>query len=290
MRCRFRLLEGYKPSFFINSAEGVNPNKSEMATKIISQGWQLSLPNDFLTDHSFSDGKQRDQTYDGPDKIFLQINAEGKEVYGPLTEDDIADGRPKPLDVVQWYEVDCARSNLHTLICQLRGPVINEKEEDRGAGTDVIHAGSPKVDGDVYPQFTYSSTLFPDDVYNWESITVANPGSAGPDDISIQAFTPKEKMNGVDFDKTWDHVREHRNKVLANSDGQIAEDMPDTLKTQWKDYRQSLRDLPAKMQAAGVHPNFADMMFPMEPNFTNPPDGPEDETVTAESWKPPNAM
>ena len=79
-----------------------------MATKIISQGWQLSLPNDFLTDHSFSDGKQRDQTYDGPDKIFLQINAEGKEVYGPLTEDDIADGRPKPLDVVQWYEVDCA--------------------------------------------------------------------------------------------------------------------------------------------------------------------------------------
>ena len=44
------------------------------------------------------------------------------------------------------------------------------------------------------------------------------------------------------------------------------------------------------MQAAGVHPNFADMMFPMEPNFTNPPDGPEDETVTAESWKPPTAM
>ncbi len=31
-----------------------------MATKIISQGWQLSLPNDFLTDHSFSDGKYRE--------------------------------------------------------------------------------------------------------------------------------------------------------------------------------------------------------------------------------------
>ena len=88
-----------------------------MATKIISQGWQLSLPNSFLVDHSFSDGKQRDQTYDGPDKIWLQIGADGKEKYGPLTEDDIADGRPKPADVVQWYEVDCARSNLHTLIC-----------------------------------------------------------------------------------------------------------------------------------------------------------------------------
>ena len=261
-----------------------------MATKIIEQGWQLSLPNDFLTDHSFSDGKYRDQTYDGPDKIYLQIGADGKELYGPLTEDDIADGRPKPADVVQWYEVDCARSNLHTLICQLRGPVVNEKEEDRGAGSDVYHAGSPDMTADGYDRFTYSSTLFPDDIYNFESITVANPGSAGPDDITISAFTPKEKMNGVDFDKTWDHVREHRNKVLANSDGMVAEDMPDALKTQWKTYRQQLRDLPTKMQAAGVHPNFADMMFPMEPNFTNPPDGPADETVTAESWKPPNAM
>ena len=56
-----------------------------MATKIISQGWQLALPNSFLVDHSFSDGKQRDQTYDGPDKIFLQIGADGKEKYGPLS-------------------------------------------------------------------------------------------------------------------------------------------------------------------------------------------------------------
>ena len=261
-----------------------------MATKIISQGWQLSLPNSFLVDHSFSDGKQRDQTYDGPDKIYLQIGADGKEKYGPLTEDDIADGRPKPADVVQWYEVDCARSNLHTLICQLRGPVVNEKEEDRGAGSDVFHAGSPDLTADGYDRFTYSSTLFPDDIYNYESITVANAGSAGPDDISITAFTPKEKMNGVDLDKTWDHVRAHRNNVLSNSDGQIAEDMPDALKEQWKTYRQQLRDLPSKMQAAGVHPNFADLMFPAEPNFTDPPAQPDADASEAESWMPPNAM
>ena len=39
--------------------------------------------------------------------------------------------------------------------------------------------------------------------------------------------------------------------------------MPDDLKNKWKTYRQQLRDLPAKMQAASVHPNIADMMFPM---------------------------
>jgi len=282
--------EGYRPSFFINSAEGVNPNKSEMATKIISQGWQLSLPNSFLVDHSFSDGKQRDQTYDGPDKIYLQIGADGTEKYGPLTEDDIADGRPKPVDVVQWYEVDCARSNLHTLICQLRGPVVDEKEEDRNVDPSLVvnHPGSPDLTADGYDRFTYSSVLFPDDIYNFESIVVSNPGSAGPDDITISPFTAKEKLNGADEDKTWDMVRKHRNDELERSDSMIAEDMPDSMKTQLKAYRQVLRDLPAKMQAASVEPNIADMMFPMNPLHVDPPTDPADgDASLTPAWKPP---
>ena len=186
--------------------------------------------------------------------------------------------------------MDCARSDLHTLICQLRGPVVNEKEEDRGAGTDTNHPGSPVVDGDVYPQFTYSSTIFPDDIYNWDTIRVANPGSAGPDDITIGTFTPREKLNGTDEDKTWDHVRKHRDSVLANSDGMIAEDMPDALKNQWKAYRQSLRDLPNKMIAAGVHPNFADLMFPMEPGFQNPPHQGDPDSESGQAWEPPNSI
>ncbi len=259
-----------------------------MATKIISQAWKLDLPNSFLVDHSFSDGKQRDQTYDGPDKIFLQIGANGKELYGPLTEDDIADGRPKPADVVQWYEVDCARSAKHTLICQLRGPVIDEKEESRDISSDVAHPNSPDMSADGYTRFTYGSVLYPDDIYDFESITVANPGSAGPDDISISNFTAKQKLNGVDEDKTWDMVREHRNGVLQNSDGQIAEDMPAALKEEWKVYRQQLRDLPSKMQAASVHPNVADMMFPIEPGFTDPPTDPADGDPTkTKAWMPP---
>jgi len=280
--------EGYKPSFFINSAEGVNPKKSAMATKIIEHTWKLSLPNSFLVDHSMTDGKQRDQTYDGPDKIYLQIGADGKEHYGPLTEDDIADGRPKPADVVQWFEVDCARSDKHALICQLRGPVVNEKEESRDLSVDVAHPGSPDLSSDGYQQFTYGSVLYPDDVWNYESITVTNPGSAGPDDISISAFTAREKINGVDEDKTWDMVRSHRNRELSNSDGAIAEDMPDALKTQWKTYRQQLRDLPGKMTAASVHPNIADMMFPMQPDYVEPPrDAADSDGTGTKAWMPP---
>ena len=87
-----------------------------------------------------------------------------------------------------------------------------------------------------------------------------------------------------------DSVRSHRNNVLSNSDGQVAEDMPDALKEQWKTYRQQLRDLPSKMTAAGVHPNFADMMFPEEPNFVNPPSQPNADATEAESWMPPSAQ
>ena len=259
-----------------------------MATAIISHNWKLKLPNSFLVDHSFSDAKERDQTYDGPDKIYLQIGADGKEHYGPLTEDDIADGRPKPADVVQWYEIDCARSDLHTLICQLRGPVINEKEEDRDLSEDVPHPGSPDLSADGYERFIYGSVLYPDDIYNEQSIVVANPGSAGPDDISIQAFTPREKINGVDLDKTWDMVRQHRNRELDNSDGKVTEDMPDSLKNKWKTYRQQLRDLPAKMQAAGVEPNIADMMFPIQPDYVDPPtDKADSDGSGTPAWAPP---
>ena len=259
-----------------------------MATQIISKAWKLKLPNSFLVDHSFSDGKERDQTYDGPDKIYLQIGADGKEHYGPLTEDDIADGRPKPADVVQWYEVDCSRSDLHTLICQLRGPVINEKEEDRDLSEDVVHPGSPDMTADGYEPFIYGSVLYPDDIYDFESVLVANPGSAGPDDISIKAFTPRQKINGVDLDKTWDMVRSHRNRELANSDGKVTEDMPDDLKAKWKTYRQQLRDLPNKMQAASVHPNIADMMFPVSPDYVDPPTDPADSDGSGTpAWAPP---
>ena len=135
---------------------------------------------------------------------------------------------------------------------------------------------------------TYGSVLYPDDIYNESTITVTNPGSAGPDDISISAFTPREKINGIDLDKTWDMVRSHRNRELSNSDGKVTEDMPDALKEKWKTYRQQLRDLPAKMAAQSVHPNVADMMFPMQPDYEEPAkDSADSDGSGTPAWAPP---
>jgi hypothetical protein len=64
---------------------------------------------------------------------------------------------------------------------------------------------------------------------------------------------------------TWEDIRDHRDKMLTNSDSALAEDMPESIKNKWKVYRQKLRDLPAVMQAAGVEPTIAYYMFPYVP-------------------------
>jgi hypothetical protein len=215
--------------------------------------YDLPLFNDYLVDHSFSEGKTRKTTYDGTDKIYLQIGESGKEMHGPLIADDIADGRPMPADVVEWFEVDCSENPL---ICQLRGQPINELEELPTG--EVIHPGSPEVPG--YPQFSYSVPLMPGDIYNKFSLRVV----AGK--IEIDAFSVAQKLISRDEFLTWDDVRKHRDSLLNSSDGKVTEDMPETVKEQWKAYRQKLRDLPAVMEEAGVEPTIAYYMFPDQPN------------------------
>lgn len=226
--------------------------------KQISIEFDLPLPNNFLVNHSFSEGKTRKYTYHGPDKIYLQIGEDGTEKYGPITEDEIADGRPVPADVVEWFEVDCATDPL---ICQLRGPVVNELQEEPTG--EVVHPGSPVIEG--YPQYTYQTPLMPADVYNKFFVKVIN-GKAVP-----TPFTTNQKLHDKDQPLTWNDIRKHRDQLLSNSDGQIAEDMPQSLKDDWVEYRQKLRDLPTVMENAGVSPDIAYHMFPDQPNINTPP-------------------
>jgi hypothetical protein len=225
--------------------------------KTVSVEFDLPLPNDFLVDHSFSDGKTQKYTYKGPDKIYLQINSEGKEVYGPLTEDDIMDGRPMPSDVVEWFEVDCEKNPL---ACQLRGPISNEQPDYT---EEVPHPNSPDLEG--FPRVSYSLPLKPEDVFDKLSVTVVDG------EIKVRPFTVSEKLHGTDgVNLTWDDIRERRDQILAGTDGRINDDMPVEMIETWKNYRQVLRDFPATMQNAGVEPNIAYYMLPDEPYSKSP--------------------
>lgn len=220
---------------------------------MISVNYELPLPNEFLVDHSQSQGKTRTCTYDGPDKIYLHIGEDGCENHGPVTAEDLADGRPIPADST-LFEVDCT---TYPLICQLRGPIIPQTQESRGQ-ENVPHPHSPVIEG--YPQFKYALPLFPEDIYNRYSVKVINGQP------TLQVWTATQKLLDRDDPMTWDDIRDHRNKMLTNSDAQIAEDMPENVKTVWKIYRQKLRDLPSVMQANNVPPSIAYYMFPNTPD------------------------
>jgi hypothetical protein len=223
----------------------------------ISITYELPLPNDFLVDHSQSEGKTRTATYNGPDKLYLYIGEDGTEKHGPVTEEDLADGRPCPADST-LFEIDCTE---HPLICQLRGPVINDLQEQR-TGEVVPHPQSPVIEG--FPQFTYQLPLIPDDIYNRWSVKIVNG------EPTIHAWTATEKLLDKEDPLTWDDIRKHRDTMLSNSDSQLAIDMPEELQDVWKAYRQKLRDLPAIMQANNVPPSIAYYMFPNIPN-SDPP-------------------
>jgi hypothetical protein len=250
-----------------------------MATEIISHNWNMPVPNDFLRDHSYTAGNTRAVTYDGPDKIWLQIGADGTEMHGPLTEDDMADGRPIPADVVEMFEVDCTE---YPLICQLRGPVIDEREESRSVDDEVPHPDCPDMTASGYRRLTFNQTLFIEDLYDASTVRVVDGVP------TVHAFTVNEKLIGREADLTWDDIRSHRNGLLEGSDSQIAEDMPEDMKTTWKAYRQKLRDLPTELAAAGVSPNIAYYMFPDAPYFTTPPSDPEPPADSTADWAPPS--
>ena len=251
-----------------------------MATEIISHAWNMPVPNAFLRDHSFSDGKTRSVNYDGPDKIWLQVGADGTEIYGPLTEDDMADGRPIPADVTQMVEVDCTENPL---ICQLRAPVINERQEDRSVDDEVAHPDCPDMTAQGYRRFTYNETLFVEDIYDAASVRVVDGKP------TIKAFTVNQKLVGREADLTWEDIRTHRNQLLEGTDSSIAEDMPEEMKNTWKAYRQKLRDLPGDLSAAGINPNIAYYMFPQQPFYSAPPSDPEAPADASADWAPPES-
>ena len=219
----------------------------------VSIEFDLGLPNEYQVDHSQSDGNTRRFTYHGPDRIWLQLGADGTEKYGPLTEEDIMDGRPVPEDVVEWYEVDCS---TNPLICQLRGPVVDERQEDYDE-TPGIHPGSPEITG--YERLEVWGPPKPEDIYDKFSVTKNAEGG-----LDVRKLSVNESIHGDELNLTWDDIRTRRDKMLDQSDSNLPADAPQSLVDEWTAYRQRLRNMPTALSA--VDPNVAAYMFPTQPS------------------------
>ena len=223
----------------------------------VSIEFDLPIPNEYQKDHSYSDGKTRKFTYHGPDKIWLQLGSDGKEKYGPLTAEDIADGRPQPADVTEWKEIDCATDPL---ICQLRAPIDDSKQEAYKEPPDP-HPDSPNVSGyDQLMRWTLADGApKPDDIY--DKLGVTKNTTTG--NMEIRKIGVNESIHGDDIDLTWAILRDRRDQQLEGTDGQMASDLPTSMIDEYKGFRQALRDMPSALSA--VDPNIAAYMFPTQP-------------------------
>jgi len=218
--------------------------------------YTYNVPNELCVDHSFSNNLTRTATYDGPDKLFFIVNNEtGREELGPIVEIEKNDGRPVP-DNCRYVEIDCID---HPVLAQLRGPVVDEQEEDH-TGEATPSTGATTVTG--YKPFTYQTPVLPYQFYDSMAIVFNSDNT-----YTIPVKEPRDTVMGLDIDRdlTWDDVRAKRDTLLKNSDSEIVDDMPQALKDEWKDYRQRLRDWPNRMQSAGNSPLFAYYMEPIMP-------------------------
>ena len=223
--------------------------------------WTMNIPNEFMVDHTFTDGKTVEKVYDGPDKLYLIINNEtGLQESGPITQLEKDDGRPVGKDC-RYVEVDCISNPL---VCQLLGPVLDEEEEEYTG--EAFPPGVRELPG--HNKFSYQTPLQARDVYETLTIHVDKDDKITIPTVSI----PQAVMGGGERVPDWPDVRAKRMQLLKNSDSEIVEDMPTELKTKWQNYRQALRDWPATMINAGIPAWAAYNMEPIGPANETPPD------------------
>lgn len=228
----------------------------------IRKEFTYAVPNEWHSD-DFSQGKTDTYFYEGPEYLTIEVDKNtGKEtswvLYTPEEQE-----RPTAKDVMR-ITIDCKDDPM---LCD----IIN----DQGRDDEFINERPWKTLYEApegYESIEVPTEYHPRDIY--DEFRVRFNFDTQEFEIPVRTWKTIEK---VDPDKyTWDHFRLVRDKVLAQSDGQIDDDMPEEFKQKWKQYRQLLRD--ATTNLAHIPPFFAEMMLPAEPEF-GPDDADIDETM-----------
>lgn len=186
----------------------------------ISKTFTYDLPDDYLyqTNDKNLSGTW---TYDGPDTIWAFVDPETNRLTGDFkTPEENGEEYPTPLHLKK-VRIDCSENPL---LCTLLGA-------DETLDYTVFETISEELpDGHVY---TRPKNPFPDHTYEMAEIEF------NPETESFVEPYPWKKPH-----MSWEGIREWRNRMLDMTDDRIVDDMPPTLRQEWEEYRQTLRDLP----------------------------------------------
>ena len=170
-------------------------------------------------------GKTSTQSYDGPSTLILWIDKETKDIEQTWDKDDYTD-RPVPLNLeVKELNADTDENTIK--IALLFGGFAERKLYEVAVG--------PVADDNIV------------------IVDPSDPRMIYSENDIIDDYT-KPLVFRTDFRRQTDEfIREERNAKLKQSDGRIADDMPESVKAEWKAYRQKLRDIPADWAAVPNH-------------------------------------
>lgn len=199
---------------------------------------------------------QKTLTYSIPDELYSTETTLGK------TSTQTYNG---PAEIVVWVDKDTGHVDQtwipeeepdYPLALNLRREILKADTDENTIKIALLYGGLEK------PKL-YEVAVGPSDQ--------PNALLTDPSDLRI-VFNdwdlPKDykaplKFATYDRDRTWDgFLRGVRNGKLAETDGRIAPDMPESMKQDWIDYRQKLRDMPTNW--ANV-PGYL-VRFPLSPD------------------------
>jgi len=186
------------------------------------------IPNErYGTDDS--EGKTSTVSYNGPDKLICWVinNEDVTRIVDAFAEDELPD-RPTPKNYTV-VEIDATESDENALrIALIYGGIPSQRQLEVDNG--VAELPNPAIADPMHLREVYSL-----------------PKAMDNDCINLDTmeWKPLEYRTGDTADRDDASVRTIRDALLHPTDGKIAEDMPESLKQEWLDFRQQLRDLPS---------------------------------------------
>jgi len=202
---------------------------------IITKVFTYNLPDDYLSQQRTL-GKTAEWTYIGPDEVCLIINKETNRYTGRfLTHDHDKDNVPVALDE---YHVHVNANTDPLILCLAHCEIEKPDYADLDQHEELLPDG-----------LTYKRPLHPppDHTHDIRDI-VFSPDSEDPPKPSTFPWKAPHS--------TWEGVRYWRNSILAATDdkeGDEIDDMPESLRTAWAEFRQHLRDIPQTHGGTNTH-------------------------------------
>ena len=170
-------------------------------------------------------GKTSTQSYDGPSTLILWIDKETKDIEQTWDKDDYTD-QPVPLN--------------------LEVKELNADTDENAIKIGILFGGFAE-------RKLYEVAVGPVEDDNVVIVDPSDPRMIFSENDIIDDYT-KPLVFRTDFRRQTDEfIREERNAKLKQSDGRIADDMPESVKAEWMAYRQKLRDIPADWAAVPNH-------------------------------------